>query len=205
MLALHHSSTLWRKRTCGQMIFVLWRITGGSLASAWYGDHEPSSQSARKYRTWLGEQKLLARQIQRIEEEQKTLAGKRDRASRVAELLRSVETIMNEIAPNWNAEKITPAQANEFKLPLEQGEATRLTLDIMREANGPIRLLTISKRLAERKGFDLEDRELLERIRSAISGTLRSMRKRGRVGCTDAWPAEWFIIDGSRPNQDLEA
>ena len=148
----------------------------------------------RKYRTWLSEKRVLDLQIAKIEEAARTLEEKRSRTARVQLLLTAVETIMSEVNPDWDRNEEKPAQQHTTSLPFEAGEITRWTLDAMREAPSNLRVRDIGDQLMKRKSLDLEDKELVDRVRKSIDGNLHSLKRRNHVGKTDEWPARWYII-----------
>lgn len=149
----------------------------------------------RKYRAWLSEKHQLSRQIDQIEKANLTLEEKRSRAQCLELLLNSIETIMSEVAPDWDKDDVKPAQRHVNTLPFEDGEVTRWTLDAMREAPSRLRTRDITDIIMDRKGLDRGDKELVDRVRKAVDGTLQSMKRRNHVGNTEEWPARWFILD----------
>ena len=147
----------------------------------------------RRYKDWLGERKLLEKQIDEITAAYETLDEKRDRAARVEQLVHSVETIMAEIAPGWDPADAKPTIKGRWKAPFEAAAVTRWTLDILREAKEPLRSRTIAEMIMTRNGLSLDDRDVLERVRQAADATLRKKLASGLVESIDSWPVRWRV------------
>ncbi|MCP4026880.1 MAG: hypothetical protein GY736_11330 [Sphingomonas sp.] len=146
------------------------------------------------YRRWLGEQRLLEKQIDEIEKAHLTLDEKRQRVAQCAKLIESADVILSEIVESWDPEMVKPAQRHASNLGFEPGDVTRWTLDIMRRSQVPMRAYHISKQLMTERGLDVTDKELLGRINKAVDGNLRSMAKRKHVEKTDDEPVKWKIV-----------
>jgi hypothetical protein len=147
----------------------------------------------RRYKDWLGERNLLEKQIDEIAAAYATLDEKRDRIVRVEQLVQSVETIMAEIAPEWDPAEAKPTQKGRWKAPFEAAAVTRWTLDILREAKEPLRSRTIAEMIMLKNGLSLDDREVLERVRQTADATLRTKVKSGLVESVDTWPVRWRV------------
>lgn len=154
----------------------------------------------RRYQDWKGERQALDKQIDEIIRAYETLDEKRKRTERLDLLLDSVTVIMDELYPEWKPETAKPTRMKATKLPFEIGAVTRWCFDILRDSPEPLRSRTIAEKIMEMNSLDLDDTDLVERIRVAADASLRSHQKKGNVESIDSWPSRWRIVDhGDRP------
>ncbi len=62
-----------------------------------------------------------------------------------------------------------------------RGESSRLILDMLREADGPMATRDIVARVMELRKLNPADRELAETMRQRVASSLRGLRQRGTV------------------------
>lgn len=146
------------------------------------------------YRRWLGEKEVLEKQVKQIEQAHLTLDEKRDRVAQCARLIASVDTIMNEVSNDWDPSSITPAQTHGRSTVFENGEITRLTLDVLRRSTAPMRAIHISRQIVKELEMDVTDKVFVHSVNKGVDGTLRSMKKRNVIGKTDEEPCRWYIM-----------
>lgn len=128
----------------------------------------------RYYCDWLGEKVELEKQIAEIEAAYCTLEEKRGRIEQVERLTQSAAVILSELNPKWDAAKMKPTKKWATKLPYDSGEVTRMAFDIMRREDRPMRSSEIAKQLVTEKGDDVDDHDLVTRVKAAIDSSLRS-------------------------------
>ena len=146
----------------------------------------------RKYAGWRGESIVLQKEIDRIIEEFSTIDDKKARIAKLIDLIRSSETIMAEIAPEWSRDTAKVEKPNVYKLPFEIGTTTRLALDILRRSAVPMSARMVAQQLVEEAGLAADDKDLTDRVRTAVDSTLRG--KRGKlVEGTGDYPVYWSI------------
>ncbi len=158
----------------------------------------------RKFADWLGEQKDLHKHIEEVTAAYNALEAKRERLEKVELLLNSMKVIMSEIAPTWKPDSIRPSRKNELKIPFEPGEATRMAFDVMRQEDRPMTTREIAKLVITAKGLDLDDRDLLNRLKVAIDASLRAKLGKFVDYTGDKFSRKYFIIPAggsSSPSQ----
>lgn len=147
----------------------------------------------RMYCDWLGEIVELEKHIAEVEAAYALLDEKRERITRVKQLTSSAETILTELNPKWDAAKMKPTKKWATKLPYESGEVTRMAFDIMRREDRPMRSSAIAKQLVREKGGDVDDQDLVNRVKASIDSSLRS--KVGTfVEVTEGYGREYSVI-----------
>lgn len=152
-----------------------------------------------KFADWLGERQDLEKHIADVTAAYEALSEKHERLQAVEELLASTKVIMKEIAPQWRPESVRPSRKNAMKLPYLPGEVTRMAFDVMRREARPMGSREIAKLVVSEKGYDPEDRMLVDRVKVAVDASLRS--KKGEFVDTqgEGYSRTWFIIQTGRP------
>lgn len=149
---------------------------------------------SRKFASWSGERIHLEREIAKIQEAAETLEEKRERVERLNTLIRCSKEIMTELDPNWDADQVKPSPPYQRKLPYDPGMVTRWAMQLIREATGPFSSLELAEKIVKNEGGDLENRDLVNRVREAIDTSLR--QKLGKyVRYTQTRPTLWERID----------
>ena len=153
----------------------------------------------RKYKDWLGEKRNLEREIEEICEAWRSLDEKRERLERVDKLVDCTAVVMSELAPDWDASKMTPTTKWATKQPFDVGDVTRFAMDIMRREGKPMKSRTIAKQVAKEQGLDPKDTDLVSRMKQAIDSSFR--KKIGKfIGVEEGYARLYYIIDhGDRP------
>jgi hypothetical protein len=148
----------------------------------------------RKFASWSGERIQLEREIAKINEMVALLDQKRKRVGRLNTLIECACEIMAELDPDWDPNDVTPSPPKQRKLPYDPGMATRWAMQLIREADRPFSSLELAEKIVERESGDLNDRDLVNRVREAIDTSLRS--KLGKyVRYTQTRPTLWERID----------
>lgn len=154
----------------------------------------------RKYKDWRGERRLIDKQIEDITAAYQTLGEKRERSHAVDRLIHSVETIMAEIAPDWDPATAAPTNKHATKVPFKDGTLTPIALSALRKAGQPVTTRQITETVMREHGLDLEDAGMAEQIAKAIDSTMRGKLKKDLVVKTGEWPVYWSVKDfGDRP------
>lgn len=101
---------------------------------------------------------------------------------------------MSEIDPEWDADQVKPSPPHQRKLPYANGMVTRWAMQLIRVAEGPFSSMELAEKIVTTQGGDLQDRDLLNRVREAIDNSLRA--KLGKyVRYTQTRPTLWERID----------
>lgn len=129
---------------------------------------------SRKYSAWAGEKIKLNREIDKIREAMATLDEKVARVERIDTLLECSRVIMSELDPKWDPEAVKPTLPKGKKLPYDPGLVTRWAMDFIREANRPFSSIEIARHIVQAQGDDVEDPDLVDRVRGAIDNSLRA-------------------------------
>ena len=150
---------------------------------------------ARKFASWSGERLSLEREIAKIAEAYATIEGKRERVERLNTLIKCSREIMSELDPKWNHEDVRPSLPAQRKLPYDAGMVTRWAMQLIREATKPFSSRQLAEKIVEMNNDDLDDEDLVNRVREAIDNSLR--KKVGvYVRYVQTRPTLWERIDG---------
>lgn len=152
----------------------------------------------RQYARWLGERIQLDKDVKQIEEAYETLVEKKQRLTRINVLTDATETLMSELDPDWDPNKIVPQKTNRQHLPWEHGATTNTAFDIIRDLSAPISTLELAKLTIARLGSDPGDPDLLDRVRSNLDNSLR--KAEAYIRNTGGRPSRWEII----PDDEIE-
>ena len=129
---------------------------------------------SRKYASWAGEKIKLQREIAKIKEAIASLDEKEGRVERIDRLLECSSVILSEIDPKWDPELVKPSLPKGKKLPYDPGLVTRWAMDFIREAERPFSSLEIAKHIVQTQGGDVDDPDLVDRVRGAVDNSLRA-------------------------------
>lgn len=91
--------------------------------------------------------------------------------------LAEVEARIQEIAPEL---RLSPRRYKPNPI-FARGEFTRMVLEVLRDANGPMSMRAIAIQMLARKGHTMPDRETRERTFYRASTTLSVLRGRGQI------------------------
>ena len=97
--------------------------------------------------------------------------------------LAEVEVRIQEIAPEL---RLSPRRYKRNPI-FARGEFTRMVLEVLREANGPMSMRAIAMQMLARKGHTMPDRETRERTFYRASTTLSVLHGRGTVKKRGTW------------------
>lgn len=95
---------------------------------------------------------------------------------RLDALLRHVDATLKLFDPELDLRSLPPKRFREENRIFRQGESSRLILDVLREAEGPLNTVEIAQRIAAKK--DLDDSQI-KSVRDTILDALRRAEKRG--------------------------
>jgi hypothetical protein len=129
---------------------------------------------SRKYASWAGERVKLNREIAKIREAMAILGEKEARVERLETLLECSKVIMSELDASWDADAVKPSLPKGKKLPYDPGLVTRWAMDFIREADGSFSSLQIARHIVQTQGGDLDDPDLVDRVRGAVDNSLRA-------------------------------
>ena len=146
----------------------------------------------RKYAAWTGERIRLERSIARIEAEYETLEEKRDRMTRLNELVEPSIVIMRELDPKWKPDDTLPVKPKTQRIPFEHGATTLTAFAIMRELGRGTNPAELAPMVITRLGGDPKDEDLLDAVKSAIDASLRAAKDDVRI--ISSRPTRWVII-----------
>ena len=113
--------------------------------------------------------------------------------------LQHVDATLRLFAPELVPEAIKPKQQRKHSVWFRRGERARLTLDILRTADGPLTVIEIVQRLMAAKSIDPADGRARECIRQTVYELLRHAHAKGTVERTGSpgETARWWIAKGS--------
>ena len=75
----------------------------------------------RKFSTWAGERMKLEKKIAKVEAEYEALAEKRDRVSRLEDLIDASILLLSELDPKWRPVDTPPRVPKGQRIPFEHG------------------------------------------------------------------------------------
>lgn len=154
----------------------------------------------RKYARWSGERLQIEKDIAAIEEGYKALDQKKGRVAQLEQLQEAIQVLMAELDPKWKPEDTKPSLPQKQQLPWEHGAATRTAFAIMRELAEPISTLELSKLTIEKLGGNVEDDDLLDRMRSNLDNSLRNAKD--FVRNMGGRPSRWAIMPPEQSRSD---
>lgn len=138
----------------------------------------------------LNEKRRLAAEAKSASE---SLPGLTIEINRLEELVRASELLLRDIDPTWNSSRVKPKRKHAFKSPFPLGEAGRMALDVLREADRPMTCRDIVRVMLERVGVHDYDRDLLDKQTNSLAAYLK--KHRGDLIESDgAWPQKWTVI-----------
>ncbi len=135
-----------------------------------------------------------------IEEGYKTLDEKKERVAKLDQLQEATRVLMTELDPHWKPEDTKPSIPQKQGLPWEHGASTRTAFAIMRELDEPISTLELSKLTIEKLGGNVDDDDLLDRMRSNLDQSLR--KAKDFVRNTGGRPSRWEIMPTDQLGSD---
>lgn len=95
---------------------------------------------------------------------------------RLDALLRHVDATLKLFDPELDLRSLPPKRFREENRIFRQGESSRLILDVLREADGPLNTVVIAQRIAAKKNLDDSQ---IKSVRDTILDALRRAEKRG--------------------------
>ncbi len=191
-LPLRQVPPLWRKRT--RPLTFLKGVYGTNHRFR-MGISNLKVGLTRKFASWSGERLALEKEIAKIAEAYETIEDKRVRVERLNTLIKCSREIMAELDPKWDHESVRPSVPNQRKLPYDPGMVARWAMQLIREATKPFSSRELAEKIVEMNNGDLDDEDLVNRVREAIDNNLR--KKLGvYVRYTQVRPTLWERIDG---------
>ena len=134
----------------------------------------------------------LEKRIAKVEAEYEALAEKRDRVSRLDDLIGASILLMSELDPKWRPEDTPPRLPKGQRIPFEHGATTVTAFAIFRELGRPTNPAELAPLVIDRLGGDQEDEDLRDAVKSVIDASLRAAPDDFRV--ISRRPTRWEII-----------
>ena len=100
--------------------------------------------------------------------------------SRLAEEVKTLDASIKIFDPTYRIRGIKPRAYRKQNIFFKSGEANRLLLDILRDANEPLSTLAVVDAVIERKALTLSD-EQLPKLKASIGNTLKAQSKSGLI------------------------
>ena len=138
--------------------------------------------------------------ISGLKDKRARIAGELASAQRLVDQKRSelaqVDAVLRMFSPDCDPDMIAPIQpAGRRDLFFHYRELTRLCLDILRRAEGPMRLDAIVDAVIGIKGF-APDKHLRKHVTDSVRASLMRMRQKGRVRQVLDQPDSWWDLVG---------
>jgi hypothetical protein len=111
------------------------------------------------------------------------------------EQLAMLDAVILMFSPDCSPEMIPPIRPGSHGLFFGYRELSRICVDCLREANGPVRLDQIVDRAIEVKGFT-NDKRLRRHIGDTARQTLLRLARKGLVRKIMAAPETWWELTG---------
>lgn len=140
---------------------------------------------------WAAEAREHADEIARIESLFERLDGLRERETHLRHVLECADVVMKEVNPAWEAGQVKPVKQNVHKSVIRPGQGTKLALDILREASGPMTTRAIAIEILKRIGELTPDKAVIAKTTNSIDSTLRAKEKAGLVRHSDDYGRSW--------------
>ena len=100
--------------------------------------------------------------------------------SRLADEVKTLDASIKIFDPTYRIQGIKPRAYRKQNIFFKSGEANRLLLDILRDANEPLSALAVVDAVIERKALTLSD-EQLPKLKASIGNTLKAQSKSGLI------------------------
>lgn len=100
--------------------------------------------------------------------------------ARLSEELSTMDKAIKVFDPEYRTQGIKPRQYRKPNIFFKAGEANKMLLDILRDAQGPMSTIDISEEAVKRKGLKL-DADQLNKIKASIGNTLKSQARKGLI------------------------
>ena len=146
----------------------------------------------RKFSAWSGERLKLEKRIAKVEAEYEALAEKRDRVSRLKDLIDASILLMSELDPKWRPEDTPPRVPKGQRIPFEHGATATTAFAIHRELGRTSNPAELAPLVIERLGGDPNDDDLRDAVKSAIDASYRAAPEDVRI--ISRRPTRWEII-----------
>lgn len=151
-----------------------------------------------KIQLLLGEHEELKREIERAERLVEELPLMRERLWEIDTLVNACEAVIKSDQPDWTRDHIKPSRPFVHKIPIKLGNASKLGLQILREAKEPMRVRDIAIEALRREGHENVDTDTMTKVANTIGNNLRKQQKQGLVDSDHGWPARWWIVPPKR-------
>lgn len=142
----------------------------------------------------LGEAEIKRSEIVKAEQLIAELPAMRERLWEIDELVKACEAIIRSDHPAWTRDHLKPATPFVHKIPVRFGHASKLALDVLRQAGKPMRVKDIAIEVLRREGQDNATTEVIEKVANAIGNALRKKKGLGYVETDGGYPALWRAV-----------
>ncbi len=165
------------------------------MVSRYYADMGKTNRMAAlesKLVQLLGEEKDVRVAIERSERLVAELPEKRQRLREIAELIRACELVVTSDHPEWTRGHLKPKRRFTHKIPVRLGQAIKIALDVLREAETPMTIREISCEVLFREGHDAPDADTITKVANNIGNQFRK-GNRPYLDNDGEWPAHWRV------------
>jgi hypothetical protein len=152
----------------------------------------------RKIELLWGEQDELAKKIDEAERLVEQLPSMRERLWDIETLVKACEAIIKSDQPNWTRDHLKPSRPQVHKIPVKIGNASKLALQILRQAKEPMRVRDIAIEVLRCEGHQNMDTDTITKVANTVGNNLRKQQKQGLVDNDKGWPARWWIVPPKR-------
>lgn len=133
--------------------------------------------------------------ISALIERRRRLAGERQslrtKANRIQDSIAAIDKTIKQFDPDIRPNTLAPIIFRERNRYFPPGQGSRLVVDVLRDAGGPLALPEISTQVAERAGIDLDSVDI-NAYRLAVHNVLKGLVRRGRVDAVEGRQA-WIV------------
>jgi hypothetical protein len=142
----------------------------------------------------MGEHETKQLEIAKAEQFVEQLPAMRERLWEIETLISACKAVIKSDQPEWTSDHLKPMKPFVHKIPIKQGNASKLALDILRLAPEPMCGRDIAIEVLARSGVPDPDSDTITKVMNTVTAGLRSARERGTVDRDASWPARWWAV-----------
>lgn len=152
----------------------------------------------RKIELLLGEREQNQEDITKAEGIFATIPALQDRIAEIEGLIAACEAVIKSDQPDWTSDDLRASRPFKHKIPIKLGNCSRMSLDVLRLAEAPMRVREIAIAVLKREGHEEPDSDTVTKVANTIGNALKKKLARGYVATDGEWPGSWWAV---RPPQ----
>ena len=140
----------------------------------------------------LGEEEDLLLAIAQSERLLAGLPALRLRLCEVSNLIGACEMVIHSDHADWTRDHLKAKRRFTHKIPVRIGQAIKMALNVLREAEKPMTVRAIAYEILLREGIVAPDKEIVTKVANNLGNQFRK-GNRPYLENDGEWPAHWWI------------